>query len=149
MAQTSATLDGISDAEEIVREVVRRSGFMQLIDADVVRASPGKVTLEVDYAPKLAQFNGFFHGGVVATLADYAGAAAAAVAEPRCPKALTANLNVTYLGVAHDGKLAANATCIKMGSRIRVSRVEVTCDSGDGPKLVAVADITVSVSQNA
>lgn len=147
MTQASATLDGISDAEGIVREVIRRSGFMRLIDADVVRAAPGRVSLEIKYAPKHAQFDGLFHRGVIAAMADYAGAAAAAVAQPRCPKALTANLNVTYLAAARGGKLRSSAQCIKAGARIRVSRVEVTCDIGDGHELVAIADVTVSVSQ--
>jgi len=147
VTQTSATLDGISDTAGIVREVVLRSGFMHLIDAQVVGATAGAVSLEVDYAPKLAQFDVFFHGGVIAAIADYAGAAAAAVAEPRCTKVLTANLNVTYLDAARRGTLRSNATCIRAGARLRVSRVEVTCDAGEGPKLVAIADVTVSVSQ--
>lgn len=145
MAQATATLDGISDVAGIAREVIRRSGFMRLIDAKVVNAAAGSVSLEVDYAPKHAQFEGLFHGGVIAAIADYAGAAAAAVAEPRSSKVLTANLNVTYLAAAHRGRLQSDATCIRAGKRLRVSRVEVTCDTGSGPDLVAVADVTVSV----
>ncbi|MCY4336591.1 MAG: hypothetical protein OXC60_18195 [Litoreibacter sp.] len=64
----------------IVLEVVARSGFMVSIGTKVVSATKQSVTFEVAKADSLLQFDGFFHGGVIASLADYAGAAATAVA---------------------------------------------------------------------
>lgn len=146
MPNDQSPLKNGMDPPAIVQEVIERSGFMVMIGTKVRKAEQGKVSLEVQRAPELLQFDGLFHGGVIASLADYAGACAAAVsAKPGVP-VLTSSLNVTYLAAAKGQVLRANATCIKTGSRLRASRVEVTSDNDGTARLVAVADVVVSVN---
>ena len=97
MPNDQTPLKNMTDPPEIVQEVIDRSGFMIMIGTKVAHVEQGKVSLEVQRAENLLQFDGLFHGGVIASLADYAGACAAAVsAQPGVP-VLTSSLNVTYI----------------------------------------------------
>lgn len=138
-------LKHMTDPREVVEEVVARSGFMVHLGVEVVDVGEGRVILQVLHAPTLLQFDGLYHGGVIASLADYAGASAAAISLPRQSRVVTANLNVTYLTAATGNRLWADAVCIKAGKRIRASRVQVFTDVEDREILVAVADVVVSV----
>lgn len=145
MARDQNPLKNMTDPPAIVQEVIDRSGFMVMMNTRVAHASQGKVSLEIQRAPNLLQFDGLFHGGVIASLADYAGACAAAVSTRPGVPVLTANLNVTYLAAAEGETLRATGTCIKPRGRVRTSRVEVVSETDGTPQLVAVADVLVSV----
>ena len=145
MPNDQTPLQNVTDPAAIVQEVINRSGFMAMIGTRVAHVDRGKVSLELQRASNLLQFDGFFHGGVIASLADYAGACAAVVsARPGVP-VLTSNLNVTYLAPAKGQRLRTDATCIKTGGRLRASRVDVFSDEDGTPRLVAIADVLVSV----
>jgi len=53
-----------------------RQGAMQTIGADLTRISHKMVEIELAFHDKLTQQHGFLHAGVVAAVADSAGAAA-------------------------------------------------------------------------
>jgi len=146
MPKDENTLTDTTNPSLIVQEVISRSGFMVMMKTQVIEALPGRVCLEIKRAPHLLQFDGLFHGGVIASLADYAGACAAAVSSNPGVPVLTSSLNVTYLNAARGAFLRAEANCIKTGSRLRTSRVEVFCDDESEPQLVAVANVTISVN---
>ena len=146
MLKNRNPLSDTTNPSMIVHEVISRSGFMVMMKTKVIQASSGRVCLEVRRSPHLLQFDGLFHGGVIASLADYAGACAAAVSSNPGVPVLTSSLNVTYLNAAKGEVLRAEAKCIKTGSRLRTSRVEVFCDESGTSQLVAVADVMISVN---
>jgi uncharacterized protein (TIGR00369 family) len=145
MVQNNPELRHITDARKIVDEVVARSGFMVHLGVETTEASEDGVILQVMQSPTLLQFDGLYHGGVIASLADHAGASAAAISLPRQSRVVTSNLNVTYLTAATGNRLWADAICIKAGKRIRAARVQVFTDVESEEILVAVADVLVSV----
>jgi uncharacterized protein (TIGR00369 family) len=82
----------------------------------------------------------FAHGGVVATLADIAGAVAIArtFADPTRAIDGTIELKINYLRKVVEGDVVASAKPVHIGRRIGVSDVDVTNDG----KLCAKALIT-------
>ena len=146
MPKDQHPLETMTAPSAIVGEVIAGSGFMVLIGTKVLHAARGEVSLEVQRDPSLLQYDGLFHGGVIASLADHAGASAAAVSKRQGVPILTSALHITYLSAAKGSFLRADATCIKTGSRLRTSRVEVFSDNDGKPEVVAVADVVVSVN---
>jgi uncharacterized protein (TIGR00369 family) len=57
---------------ERTRASFDKQGFMHHLGARITDVRPGFVEVEVPFADLLSQQHGYFHGGVVATLADVA-----------------------------------------------------------------------------
>ena len=55
--------------------VTSRPGYTSSLGTKVLLAEPGRVHFVVERRPDLLQFSGFFHGGVIAGLADHAAVA--------------------------------------------------------------------------
>jgi uncharacterized protein (TIGR00369 family) len=91
----------------------------------------------------LLQANGFFHGGVIAGLADHAGGGAVTTAMPPGRFAVTVNLQVSFLAPAKGGSLIARARALQVGNTIGVARVDVTsvADGVETPCAVAVVTL--------
>ena len=62
---------------ERIKGAFGRQGFLRLIEARIAEIAPGRCVIVADFRAALAQQNGFFHGGLIGTLADAAGACAA------------------------------------------------------------------------
>ena len=63
--------------EARTRESFARQGAMAHLGAALGRVEPGVVEIALDFRPELSQQHGFFHAGIVATVADSAGGYAA------------------------------------------------------------------------
>ena len=87
-------------AHDAIRELVERvtyaPGYTSAVGT-VERAEPGYVVMSLAKADNLLQANGFFHGGVIAGLADHAGGGAVTTAMPPGRFAVTVNLQVSFL----------------------------------------------------
>ena len=55
-----------------VRKAFAEQGFMKTLGANFESVIPGEVVLSLPFAGALSQHHGFFHGGVIGTLADNA-----------------------------------------------------------------------------
>lgn len=120
------------------------SGFVNASGMRVLDVRPGEVRLAVDRRADLLQFNGHFHGAVVAGIADQAAGGAVStllVRERRI--AVTVDLNVNYLSAADGETLIADAKALKAGSTIGVARVDVTNVKNGKENLCAVATATM------
>jgi uncharacterized protein (TIGR00369 family) len=91
----------------------------------------------------LMQANGFFHGGVIAGLADHAGGGAVTTAMPPGRFAVTVNLQVSFLAPANGGSLIARARALQVGSTIGVAHVDVAslADGVETPCAVAIVTL--------
>jgi acyl-coenzyme A thioesterase PaaI-like protein len=78
-ANTSAKSFRVRDPNfaERIRAVFGRQGFLRHVDARIEEPAPGRCVIVADFRPELAQQNGYFHGGLIGTIADAAGACAA------------------------------------------------------------------------
>ena len=95
---------------ERVKDAFSRQGFLRHVDARVEEIAPGRCVIAADFRSELAQQSGFFHGGLLGTIADAAGAGAAATLIEAQQWLLTAEATATMLRLADDyDKLADRA----------------------------------------
>src|SRR5688572_13337191 len=87
-------------ARALVERVTSRPGYTSAVGTQVALAERGSVHLRLARRTDLLQFNGHFHGGVIAGLADHAAGAAVTTALPPGRIAVTVDLNVNYLSPA-------------------------------------------------
>jgi uncharacterized protein (TIGR00369 family) len=97
------------------------------------------VLVELDLRPDLCGPAGALEGGVVATLADVAGASAVARAAGKM--VLTEHLALNYLAPGRDGPVRAAARVLRLGRADGVAEVRVT-DRGRDDRLMAAALLT-------
>jgi len=62
-----------ADYERRTRESFARQGIMAHIGAVLDVVQPGHVEISLPFLPQLSQQHGFFHAGVISTIADSAG----------------------------------------------------------------------------
>ncbi|OCK53660.1 PaaI family thioesterase [Bradyrhizobium sp. LMTR 3] len=128
---------------ELVEKVTNAPGYTKAVGTKVESAEPGFVEMSLAKNDNLLQMNGFFHGGVVAGLADHAGGGAVTTAMPPGRFAVTVNLQVSYLAPAKGEKLIARARAIQVGSTIGVAHVDVASRSDGTETPCAVAIVTL------
>jgi len=132
-----------SDLKQVVEQVTARTGFTSSIGARVVAVEKGKVELALAHRSDLLQFNGYFHGGVIAALADHAAGGAVTTALPEGKIGVTVDLHVNFLAPANGEMLVAKATAIQIGANIAVSQVDLfTIKEGAG-HACAIALVTL------
>ena len=127
----------------LVEAVTSAPGYTSSIGTRVVAVETGYVELALDRRPELLQFNGYFHGGVIAGLADHAAGGAVTTALPTGRFAVTVCLDVNYLAPANGETLIARAKAIQAGSTIGVARVDVVSLAGGVETACAVATVTL------
>ncbi len=127
----------------LVELVTSAPGFMRHVGTRVVSVEPGRVELALDRNPDLVQINGFFHGGVVAGLADHAAGAAVTTAMPKGRFALTVCLQVNFLAPAKGERIVARARTIQAGNTIGVAQVDVVSVDGGTETPCAAATVTL------
>jgi uncharacterized protein (TIGR00369 family) len=125
--------------DERTRASFNKQGFMHHLGARIIALRPGFVEVEVPFAQSLSQQHGYFHGGVVATLADVAsGYAAFSLLDPDASN-VTVEFKVNLLAPAEGARLIARGSVIKPGKTLTVCQSNVFAASGDGEKLCATA----------
>ena len=113
------------DLRAFVERMIRRQPFMELLGAQLGRVEPGHVELRLPYRRELTQHDGYFHGGVIATLADNAGGAASYTRIPEGMGTLTVELKVNLLAPGLGEELVARGEVVRAGKRLIVSRSDV------------------------
>jgi uncharacterized protein (TIGR00369 family) len=127
----------------LVEEVTARPGFTSTIGTRVVAVEQGEVQMALDRRPELLQFDGHFHGGVIAALADHAAGGAVTTALPAGKIAVTIDLHVNYLAPAKGATLIAKARAIRVGSTVGVAHVELATLMDGVEHACAVALVTL------
>ena len=56
-----------------VRASFDRQKIMSLIGAQLVRLEPGECEIHLPFKPELSQQHGYYHGGIIGTIADSTG----------------------------------------------------------------------------
>ena len=125
----------------MVQDVLMGSPVARALGVQLDVLKPEHVELVLPFRPENITVGNMVHGGVIATLIDIAGAAAAASgADPEQVKGgATGSLTIQYLAPANGAGLRAVATVVRRGRRQVVSDVEVYAEERDGGTLVAKA----------
>jgi uncharacterized protein (TIGR00369 family) len=105
----------------------------------------GTAVMTMRVRPRHKQVHGVVHGGILASLADTAGALAAYPLLPRKTRLATVEMKINYLEPVDRGTILAEATLLRLGRTLAVVECEV--QDADGT-LAAKALITYAVSRS-
>ncbi len=97
---THARQPGNPNFEQRVRDSFPRQGAMALLGARLARVAPGECEIHLPYRDDLGQQHGFFHGGVLATIADSAAGCAGFTLMPANVAVLTIEFETNFLAPA-------------------------------------------------
>lgn len=107
-----------------IRASFERQRIMALLGATLGRVEPGEVEIELPFRAELTQQHGFFHAGVVGTIADSAGGYAGYTLMPAGSSVLSVEYSMHLLAPADGQRLRATGRVVRAGRRLTV------CDLG-------------------
>ena len=128
---------------ERVADSFARQGAMAHLGAILGAVGPGTVEIRLPHRPEVTQQHGFFHGGIVATIADSAGGYAAYTLMPADASILTVEYKINMLAPAKGRELVARGKVVKPGRTLTVTTVEVFALDGARETLCAVLQQTL------
>jgi uncharacterized protein (TIGR00369 family) len=126
-----------------VAESFSRQEFMKLIGAKLVTVKPGYCEIEIPYRENLTQQHGFFHAGIVSTLADNASGYAAFSLMAQDSSILTVEFKLNLLAPADGDALIGKAEVLKNGRTLTVCRCDVFVRKQGSEILCAAAQSTL------
>jgi uncharacterized protein (TIGR00369 family) len=107
------------------------------------RVEPGYAEVELPHRPDLTQHGGYFHAGVVTTIADTAGGYAALTLLPAGGDVLAVEFKVNLLNPAEGERLVARGRVLKSGRTLTVCMVEVDAIKDGRARTCAVMQQTI------
>lgn len=108
-----------------VRASFARQAFMDHLGAHLTRVEPGRCEVAAAHRPQLTQQHGYFHGGVMASLADSAAGYAAYSLMPADATVLTVEYKLNILRPGQGQRLVARAQVVKPGRTQTVVQADV------------------------
>ena len=144
----SAPKPGSKAAEEarIRREMLLRfrgSNSSRTFGLRLRAVRRGRVSIEMRAERRFLQVHGRVHGGVIALLADTAGALAVYSAVPAGTRVVTLEMKINFLAGVESGTFAAHGKVLRVGRYTGVSECEVRDARG---RLAAKALLTVAIA---
>jgi uncharacterized protein (TIGR00369 family) len=131
------------DFEARIRDSFDRQGLMHHIGAVIEELAPGRCVLNVPFRTELSQQHGFFHGGIIGTLADTAGGYAAYTLIGAEQSMLTVEYKINFLQPGLGETLRAVGEVIRAGRSLTVSQVSVFVMDGTKQKQCASVLVTM------
>lgn len=107
-----------------VRDSFARQGIMAHLGARLETLEPGLVEIAVPFRPELSQQHGYFHAGVVATVADSSAGYAAFSLMPPGSSVLSIEFKVNLIAPANGRLLRARGRVVRSGRTITVCQME-------------------------
>jgi uncharacterized protein (TIGR00369 family) len=126
------------DYVERVRASFDQQGIMEHIGAKLTHVEPGLCEIALDWRSELTQQDGFFHAGIVTTIADSACGYAAFTLMPAAARVLTVELKINLINPAKGERLVATGRVEKAGRTLTVTRGEVSAFEGGRSKTAAI-----------
>ena len=116
--------------EQRTRASFARQGAMALLGAEMLAVEPGSVEIALAFRPELSQQHGFFHAGIVSTIADSAGGYAAFTLFPRDTGVLTVEFKINLLAAADGERVVAHGQVIRSGRTLTVCQLDAHVEKG-------------------
>jgi uncharacterized protein (TIGR00369 family) len=114
-----------------------RQQVMALLGATLTRLAPGQCEIQLPFKPELTQQHGYFHGGIVGTIADSAGGYAGFTLMPADSSVLTVEYKMNLLAPAEGELLIARGRVLKSGRTLVVTQVDAVAVKGGRETLCA------------
>ena len=111
--------------------------------------SPGRCQVRLPFSDRVSQQHGFFHGGVIATVADTAGGYAAMSLCETGTEVLTAEFKINFVSPARGTDLLATGTVIRSGRTLIVTRADVEVIANGVRMVCATLLQTIAVREKA
>ena len=128
---------------EKVRASFSKQQFMDFIGARLAEVQPGYCEIHLDYKPELSQQDGYFHGGIIGTIADNAGGYAAHTLMPANHSVLTVEYKINLVAPGKGEKLIGCGQVLKPGRTLTTCRTEVFVIEKGNKKLCATSLMTL------
>ena len=122
-----------------VRASFERQAFMAFLGAELTRLDPGHCQIELPYRAELSQQHGFFHGGVIGTLADNACGYAAYTLTAADASILSVEYKLNIVAPGDGERLIARGEVVKAGRTLSVCEGRVYAVKDGVEKLCAIA----------
>ncbi|MDO5971639.1 PaaI family thioesterase [Flavivirga aquimarina] len=111
---------------EAIKQSYNKQGFMKTLGAELVSIKEGEVIITCHLNDTLTQQHGFFHAGVLTSIADVACGYAALSAMPKGSDVLTVEFKTNFIKAAKTDKIIAKGHVIKSGKTLTFCEGVVT-----------------------
>lgn len=115
-----------------VAEVMVKTPFISGLGLVIERYDPDEVTVRLPFRADLTNDGTYYHGGVVASAIDTAGAAAAWSNHDftKGSRASTVSMTVQYVGACKQSDLVCRARTVKRGKELTFTEITATDAAG-------------------
>ncbi|MBD79933.1 MAG: phenylacetic acid degradation protein PaaI [Crocinitomicaceae bacterium] len=131
------------DFKTKVKESFDRQKFMELIRARLIDVKPGFCEIHVPYDKSLTQQHGFFHAGIISTVADNASGYASFSLMDENSSVLTVEFKLNLMSPGDGELLIGRSNVLKHGKTLTVCKAEVYAVKNGEEKLCAVSQATL------
>jgi uncharacterized protein (TIGR00369 family) len=131
-----------------VRESFSKQKFMDHLHARLVKTEPGFCEIHIPYDENITQQNGFFHAGIVGTVADNAAGYAAFSLMDKDSSILTVEFKLNLISPADGELLIGRSNVLKYGKTLTICRSDVFIVKDGVEKLCAASQSTLIELQN-
>ena len=122
---------------QCVQSSFDRQQVMALLGAKLTRLAPGECEIQLPFRPELSQQHGYFHGGIIGTIADSAGGYAGFTLMPAESSVLTIEYKMNLLAPGDGDLLIARGRVLKSGRTLVVSQADAFVVKGGRETLCA------------
>jgi uncharacterized protein (TIGR00369 family) len=116
-----------------VRDLMPTTPFIAGLGVVIERYDPDEVTLRLPFRADLTNDGTYFHGGVIASAIDTAGACAAWSNHDfdKGARASTVSMSVQYVGAAKQSDLVCHARAVRRGKELTFTEITATDAAGN------------------
>lgn len=134
--------------EKKVRESFGRQKFMELIHAKLIKIAPGFCEIHIPFDLTLTQQHGFFHAGIISTVADNAAGYASFSLMEESSSILTVEFKLNLLSPGDGEMLIGRSNVVRNGRTLTVCRSDVFIMKNGKEKLCAASQSTLIELKN-
>ncbi|HEX3789667.1 MAG TPA: PaaI family thioesterase [Pseudonocardiaceae bacterium] len=131
------------DYAELVKAVVSSMPAAVHLGFEFGRVAPGEVEIVAHYRKELTQHDGYFQGGVLGSLADFAGGSAAGTLLPAGWLNMTIDYTVKIVAPAKGDRVVARGRVIRPGLTVTVAAADVFSVTDGEETLCATAFVSL------
>jgi uncharacterized protein (TIGR00369 family) len=131
------------DYAQRVKESFYGQPFMRLVGGRLISVTPGHCEIQLSHKPELTQQHGYFHAGIIGTMADNAGGYAALTLTAPGKEVLTVEYKLNLLLPGNGKGLISRGRVIKAGRTLIVCQSDVFNVTENEEVLAATAIITL------
>jgi len=131
------------DFAELVKAAVSTMPAARTLGFTFGEVGAGTAEIIQPYRPELTEHNGYFQGGVIGMLADFAGGSAAGTLLPPGWVNMTIDYTVKILAPAKGEKVIARGRVVRSSTTISVAAADVFTADGKSEQLCATALVTM------